>query len=235
MKADSSGKSRVPSPNATGRRRFPLAKNWVGAVSGLSGGLEGDMPRKNDSESSEPLADGRDRRIAGTAMASPITRGAEKWRRVGERDGWGRLSVDGPGHYNPDRSEGPWGRAVKPLARRCHSCALNLDPERGLFRRQGGTKDGCKPRDAMIRRHQGRPPPIRRPWSRTGENPPYGILGRTMETSASFEARSAPSSHPTWGQRDLPESGINWSMLTYSPVPVGTWIPKREKNFPGLH
>ena len=28
------------------------------AVSGLSGGLEGDMPSKNDSESSEPLADG---------------------------------------------------------------------------------------------------------------------------------------------------------------------------------
>jgi hypothetical protein len=35
------------------------------------------------------------------------------------------------------------------------------------------------------------------PWSRTGENPPYGILGRTMETSASFEARSAPSFYPT--------------------------------------
>jgi hypothetical protein len=28
-------------------------------------------------------------------------------------------------------------------------------------------------------------------------NPPYGILGGTMETSASFEARSAPSSYPT--------------------------------------
>jgi len=28
------------------------------------------------------------------------------------------------------------------------------------------------------------------------ENPPYGILGRTMETSASFEARSAPSFYP---------------------------------------
>ncbi len=26
--------------------------------------------------------------------------------------------------------------------------------------------------------------------------PPYGILGGTMETSASFEARSAPSSYP---------------------------------------
>jgi hypothetical protein len=28
------------------------------------------------------------------------------------------------------------------------------------------------------RRHMGRPRPISRPWSRTGENPPYGILGR---------------------------------------------------------
>src|SRR2546430_165043 len=45
----------------------------------------------------------------------------------------------------------------------------------------------------------GRPRPISRPWSRTGENPPYGILGATMETSASFEARSAPSSYPTDG------------------------------------
>ena len=36
-----------------------------------------------------------------------------------------------------------------------------------------------------------------RHWSRTGENPPYGIFGGTMETSASFDARSAPSSYPT--------------------------------------
>ena len=37
------------------------------------------------------------------------------------------------------------------------------------------TKDGCKPSDAMtIKRHKGRPRPISRPWSRTGENPPYG-------------------------------------------------------------
>jgi hypothetical protein len=35
------------------------------------------------------------------------------------------------------------------------------------------------------------------PRSRTGENPPYGILGGMMETSASYEARSAPSSYPT--------------------------------------
>ena len=31
----------------------------------------------------------------------------------------------------------------------------------------------------------------------TGENPPYGILGEAMETSASFEARSAPLPYPT--------------------------------------
>jgi hypothetical protein len=30
-----------------------------------------------------------------------------------------------------------------------------------------------------------------------GENPPYGMIGRVEETSASFEARSAPRSYPT--------------------------------------
>src|SRR2546422_5010270 len=51
----------------------------------------------------------------------------------------------------------------------------------------------------------GRPRPKCRPWSRTGENPPYGILGGTMETSASFEARSAPSSYPTAHLREEEE------------------------------
>src|SRR3954465_16052638 len=35
------------------------------------------------------------------------------------------------------------------------------------------------------------------PSSRTGENPPYGMSGGIEETSASFEARSAPRSYPT--------------------------------------
>ena len=46
-------------------------------------------------------------------------------------------------------------------------------------------------------RLRGRPRLIFRPLSRTGENPPYGILGEAMETSASFEARSAPLPYPT--------------------------------------
>src|SRR6516164_11726536 len=39
--------------------------------------------------------------------------------------------------------------------------------------------------------------PTCRPSSRIGENPPYGMIGRVEETSASFEARSAPRLYPT--------------------------------------
>src|SRR6266699_2038456 len=42
------------------------------------------------------------------------------------------------------------------------------------------------------------------PSSRTGENPPHGMIGGIEETSASFEARSAPRSHPTAGARSNP-------------------------------
>src|SRR5262249_48772405 len=34
-----------------------------------------------------------------------------KFRCARRRGGWGRISVEGPGQHNPDRSEGPWGRA----------------------------------------------------------------------------------------------------------------------------
>ena len=43
----------------------------------------------------------------------------------------------------------------------------------------------------------GRPRLKGQPFSRTGENPPYGMIGGIEETSASFEARSAPRSYPT--------------------------------------
>src|SRR5208283_3514290 len=43
----------------------------------------------------------------------------------------------------------------------------------------------------------GRPHLTGQPSSRTGENPPYGMIGGIEETSASFEARSAPRSYPT--------------------------------------
>src|SRR5438477_13030039 len=50
-----------------------------------------------------------------TAKASRISRQAVKSRCAHEWDGWGRLSDDGPGHYNPDPSEGPWGGGVGTL------------------------------------------------------------------------------------------------------------------------
>ena len=42
----------------------------------------------------------------------------------------------------------------------------------------------------------GRPRLKGQPSSRTGENSPYGMIGGIEETSASFEARSAPRSYP---------------------------------------
>src|SRR5947208_15091394 len=33
---------------------------------------------------------------------------------------WGRLSDDGPGQHNPDRSEGPWGKAEDRLHGSAH-------------------------------------------------------------------------------------------------------------------
>jgi hypothetical protein len=66
------------------------------------------------------------------------------------------------------------------------------------------TKGGCKP-DVGRRmpgaglscQSSGKAPLESQPSSRTGENPPYGMSGGIVETSASFEARSAPRSYPT--------------------------------------
>ena len=55
-------------------------------------------------------------------------------------------------------------------------------------------------------RAPGKAPLKCQPSSRTGENPPYGMIGGIEETSASFEARSAPRSYPTAGARSNPRS-----------------------------
>src|ERR1700687_5555970 len=56
----------------------------------------------------------------------------------------------------------------------------------------GGCREQVKPAD-----HPGRHRLDSQPSSRTGENSPYGMIGGIEETSASFEARSAPRSYPT--------------------------------------
>ena len=50
---------------------------------------------------------------------------------------------------------------------------------------------------AIARRRPGRSRLRHQPLSRIEENSPYGIIGGAMETSASFEARYAPSLYPT--------------------------------------
>jgi hypothetical protein len=85
-------------------------RNWARAADGLPGVVEDDMPRENGQRKHGTTRGSP--RPAGTAKASPISCEAVKWRRACEWGGWGRLSEDGPGQNNPDRSEGPWGRAT---------------------------------------------------------------------------------------------------------------------------
>src|ERR1700727_1877199 len=65
-------------------------------------------------------------------------------------------------------------------------------------RRQTGRRSAHAGSRLKLIGASGRSRLICQPSSRTGENPPYGMIGRVEETSASFEARSAPRSHPTW-------------------------------------
>jgi hypothetical protein len=150
------------------------------------------------SESSEPLA-GR-LGAPGTAKASRISQ-TVKSRCAREWGGWGRLSDDGPGHYNPDPSEGPWGRWSIPP----HGGAVSRRPIRLLGgstlkhegRRQTDRRAAYAGSRLKLIDASGRSRLIRQPFSRNGENSPYGMLGGIVETSASFEARSAPRSYPT--------------------------------------
>jgi hypothetical protein len=100
---------------------------------------------RNECESSEPLIGCLGRPLVGTAKAPHITCQAGKLWRAGEWGGWGRISDDGPGQHNPDRSEGPWGRAAKPLARRRHRAGTALRLRAKTMRAAGDAKAGCKP------------------------------------------------------------------------------------------
>ena len=139
-----------------------------------------------------------------TAKASRISRRAVKSRCACEWDGWGRLSDDGPGQNNPDPSEGPWGRwsipphggaLSSPQAR--HRADHRSDHEMHEGRRQTGRRSAYAGSRLKLIDASGRSRLKRQPFSRTGENPQSGMLGGIEETSASFEARSAPRSYPT--------------------------------------
>ncbi len=106
-------------------------------------GVPGDgMPGKN-AQRKLGTARGSPRRSR-TAKASRISRYAAKSRCAREWDGWGRLSDDGSGHYNLDRSEGPWGmwRHFMAVRSRTKSGPTQCGANDEVTRR---AKDGRKP------------------------------------------------------------------------------------------
>ena len=115
----------------------------------------------------------------------------------------GSIKDDGLGHYNPDPSEDPWGGGLITLPGGVQSSLRpdtvrdnRVDPEVHEGRMQTGRRRRM-PGAGLNQRCAGRCCPTCRPSSRIGENPPYGMIGGIEETSASFEARSAPRSYPT--------------------------------------
>ena len=80
-----------------------------------------------------------------TAKASGISRETVKSRCAREWGGWGRISEDGPGQNNPDRSEGPWGRAARPARTEVLTSASSLTQSREYTMAAESTKDDGKP------------------------------------------------------------------------------------------
>ena len=91
-----------------------------------------------------------------------------------------------------------------PTSKAAHERALNSTQceiiEVAMTCAKGGHKPStsrCMPGAGLSRLVAGRCRSKCQPSSRIGENPPYGMIGRVEETSASFEARSAPRPYPT--------------------------------------
>jgi hypothetical protein len=99
------------------------------------------------------------------------------------------------------REWGGWGRLEYSTAWRCS--IASTDPSLGGStlkhegRRQTDRRAAYAGSRLKLIDASGRSRLIRQPFSRNGENSPYGMLGGIVETSASFEARSAPRSYPT--------------------------------------
>ena len=104
------------------------------AADELPGIPEDNMSTRNANESTEPLVG----RLGIGAQALMHSEDISYKPRSGEVEcacewgGWGRLSEDGPGHYNPDRSEDPWGRAEKTARTEVSKRARSLGSVRGF-------------------------------------------------------------------------------------------------------
>ena len=115
-----------------------------------------------------------------------------------EWDGWGRLSDDGLASKNQTgaRAPGVEQQDCSNGGAQAHNCP---DTERGYTGlKAGGAKEGCKPDG----RDNWAPLAGKAPFDKPTLKPYWGKLTvrnfrGTVETSASFEARYAPSLYPT--------------------------------------
>src|SRR4029450_8766630 len=173
--------------------------NWTGSMHELPGVGEDGMSGRNEQRKLGTTR-GSPRRSR-TAKATRQSRRAVKSRCAWEWGGWGRLSVDGPGQHNLTSSEDPWGRcsihrmAVQYIAstdRTLGGATVEHEAQRETGRRSvyAGSR-------LNLTYAPGRSRLKSQPCSRNEENSPYGMIGGIVETSASFEARSAPRSYPT--------------------------------------
>ena len=131
-----------------------------------------------------------------TAKASRISRLAVKSRCAHEWDGWGRVSDDGSGHYNPNPSEEPWGGGVISLHGGAQSSLWpdtvrdsRVDSEEHKGRMQTGRRTAHAGAGLSCRRS--RKAPLGKPTFQPYWRKPAGRNDRRIEeTSASFEART---------------------------------------------
>jgi hypothetical protein len=118
---------------------------WTETTIELPGVREGGMSGRNGQR--KPGTTRGSLRRSRTAKASRISRHAVKSRCAREWDGWGRISDDGSGHYNPDLSEGPWGGGVMTLHGGAQS-SRRPDAERDNRRdhevHEGRMQTGCR-------------------------------------------------------------------------------------------
>src|SRR6516165_11046147 len=110
------------------------------------------------------------------------------------RDSITRTGARTPGAEDYPTSMAAHGRASHPT-----QCGITEVASMCARGRHKPNISRCMPGAGLSRPCAGRCCPTCQPSSRIGENPPYGMIGRVEETSASFEARSAPRLYPTRG------------------------------------
>jgi hypothetical protein len=175
-----------------------------------------------------------------TAKAPHINRWAVKLRCACEWGAWGRVSDDGPGQYNLDRSEGPWGRWVThrmAVHYRAHGPAQYGTTDVGHEVHEGRRQTRRTTADAgsrlKLEKRTGQVPPDKPAFQPYWGKPAVRLIGGIEETSASFEVRSAPRSYPTIRSPVaivLPDHRCSWNCRSIAADRTGVAISNANQS-----